>query len=279
MLEATFSAVWRPALLLAAAAVVGSSGGGTVPELAITRGGNIWTIGADGRGARLLLRNAYSPAWSPDGSRLAFVSRRSGDEEIYVARADGRGVTRLTRSAGPDLSPAWSSNGRRLAFSRKAEIWTMGANGSFPRRLVRKAEPWHEHYSPAWHGSRIVYSSNRVSNFNAELFAVPARRLTFTKGSEDVFGDDGMPDFSPDGKRIVFTSNRDQQGEIYVMRPDGSGQKRLTRRGGDDWAPRFSPDGRRIAFTQLPGTIWLMNADGTAVKRLTAGVDADWRPS
>jgi TolB protein len=93
-----------------------------------------------------------------------------------------------------------------------------------------------------------------------------------------VLGDDGMPDYSADGKRIVFTSNRDQQGEIYVMNSDGSRQKRWTRRPGDDWAPRFSPDGARIAFTQLPGTIWLMNADGTAVKRLTAGVDADWRP-
>jgi len=125
----------------------------------------------------------------------------------------------------------------------------MNANGSSQRRLVRKAKVWHEHYAPTWHGSRIVYSSNRVSNFNAELFAVPARRLTFTRGADGVLGDDGMPDYSSDGKRIVFTSNRDQQGEIYVMNPDGSGQKRLTRRRGDDWAPRFSPDGTRIAFT------------------------------
>ena len=273
--------MWRLALVLAAVAVLApapSGGGAAAPELAVTRAGSIWTIGADGKQARLLLRSAYSPAWSPDGSRLAFVSKRSGDEEIYVAGADGRGVRRLTRSVGPDLSPAWSSDGSRLAFSRKAEIWTMNANGSSQRRLVRKVQAWHEHYSPTWHGSRIVYSSNRVSNFNAELFAVPAKRLTFTKGSDGVLGDDGMPDYSADGTRIAFTSNRDRQGEIYVMKPDGSGQKRLTRRPGDDWAPRFSPDGRQIAFTQLPGTIWLMNADGTAVKRLTAGVDADWRP-
>jgi TolB protein len=86
-----------------------------------------------------------------------------------------------------------------------------------------------------------------------------------------------MPDFSPDGERIVFTSNRDQQAEIYVMNADGSGQKRLTRRPGDDWAPDFSWDGRQIAFTQLPGTIWLMNADGTGLRKLTSGTDADWR--
>jgi Tol biopolymer transport system component len=273
----------RRLLLLLTVAVLlsvpaASRGGTAATELAFARAGSIWTIAADGTGARLVLRNAYSPAWSPDGSRLAFVSRRSGDEEIYVARADGRGVKRLTRSPGPDLSPAWSSDGRRIAFSRKAEIWTMNADGTSQRALVRKARIWHEHYSPAWHGSRIVYSSNRVSNFNAELFAAPAKRLTFTKGAEGVLGDDGMPDFSPDGRRIVFTSNRDQQGEIYVMNADGSGQKRLTRRPGDDWAPDFSPDGRQVAFTQLPGTIWVMRADGTGLRRLTTGVDADWRP-
>ena len=87
-----------------------------------------------------------------------------------------------------------------------------------------------------------------------------------------------MPDFSPDGRRIAFTSNREQQGEVYVMNADGSGQKRLTRRAGDDWAPDFSPDGKRLSFTQLPAMIWTINADGTGLRKLTAGTDADWRP-
>ena len=266
-------------LALGAVLVPASSAGETAsPLLAFARNGNVWTIGADGTGARLLLRRAYAPAWSPDGSRLAFVSSRSGDEEIYVALADGSGVKRLTRLRGPDLSPAWSSDGRWLAWSSRGEIWTMSASGSAKRRLVRKAQAWHQHHTPAWHGTRIVYASNRVSDFNTELFAVPARRLTFTRGSDGVLGDDSMPDFTPDGRRIVFTSNRDQQGEIYVMNANGTGQKRLTRRAGDDWSPRFSPDGGQIAFTQLPGTIWTMNADGTGLRKLTAGTDADWRP-
>jgi TolB protein len=274
-------------VLIAAVAllVAAPSGGGTAaPELAFARGGNIWTIGAEGTRARLLLRSAYAPAWSPDGSKLAFVSNRPDargvrDEEIYVARADGTGVTRLTRLPGPDLSPAWSADGRRLVWSHNAEIWTMSASGAAKRRVVGRAKQWHEHYSPTWHGARIVYSSSRVSAFNTELFQVPAKRLTFTRGSDGVLGDDSMPDFSPDGRLIAFTSNRDQQGEIYVMRSDGGGLKRLTRRPGDDWAPDFSPDGRRIAFTQLPGTIWTMNADGSGLRKLAAGVDPDWRPS
>ena len=279
--------MWRFVLVLIAAVALLAptpSGGGTAaPELAFARGGNVWTIGADGTRARLLVRSAYSPAWSPDGSRIAFVSGRSGDEEIYVARADGSGVTRLTKLPGADLSPAWSSDGRRIAWSHDAEIWTMSASGANKRRLVARAKQWHEHHSPAWHGSSIVYSSTRVSAFNTELFRVPATRLTFTRGSDGTLGDDSMPDFSPDGRTLVFTSNRDQQGEIYVMRAGGGGLKRLTRRPGDDWAPDFSPDGKRIAFTQLArsasgGTLWTMNADGTGLRKLTAGVDADWRP-
>lgn len=136
--------MWR--LLLAAVVGVAlfapapvSSGAPPGSVLALTRAGDIHTIRADGTGARLLLRQAYSPAWSPDGSKLAFVSGRSGDEEIYVANADGRGVRRLTRSAGPDVSPAWSSDGRQLAWSRKGEIWRMSANGANQRRLVRKS--------------------------------------------------------------------------------------------------------------------------------------------
>ena len=274
--------MWRSIIVLIAAVALSAptpSGGGTArPELAFARGGDIWTIGADGTRARPLLRDAYAPAWSPDGSKLAFVSSRSGDEEVYVARADGTGVTRLTRLPGPDLGPAWSSDGSRLAWSRNAEIWTMRASGAAKRKLVAKTKPWQEHYSPAWHGSMIVYGSTRVSAFNTELFRAPARRLTFTKGSDGVLGDDSMPDFTPDGRRIVFASNRDQQAEIYVMNANGSGQKRLTHRAGDDWAPDVSPDGKRIAFTQLPGTIWTMNADGSGLKKLTRGFDADWRP-
>ena len=106
---------------------------------------------------------------------------------------------------------------------------------------------------------------------------MPAERLTFTKGADGVLGDDGMPDFSPDGRRIVFTSNRDRQAEIYVMNRDGSGQRRLTHRPGDDFMPRFSRDGGRIAFTSLPGTVMVMNADGSGLRRIAAGTDPDWR--
>jgi TolB protein len=281
--------MWRLAIAaLAGAALLapapGSSTAAPKQALAFARGRDVFTVASDGTGARRLIRSAYAPSWSPDGKSIAFVSHRAGDEEIYVARADGTRATRLTVLPGPDLSPAWSPDGKQLAWGRAGEIWTMSIYGSDKRKVVGKKQAWYEHHSPTWHGGRIVFSSNRVSNFNAELFSVRAfdggglRRLTFTKGDDGVLGDDGMPDFSADGKRIVFTSNRDRQGEVYVMRPDGSGQRRVTRKPGDDFNPRFSPSGREIAFTALPGTIFVVGTDGTGLRRLTAGTDPDWRP-
>ena len=281
--------MWR--LLLAALtgiALLAPAPVGSAPAaqqlLAFTRGGDVYTIASSGTGVRRLIRAAHSPAWSPDGKEIAFVSARSGDEEIYVARADGSRARRLTLLPGPDLSPAWSPDGRQLAWSRAGEIWTMASFGSDKRRIVPKAQVWHEHHSPTWYGRRIAFSSNRVSAFNAELYSVRAfdggglRRLTFTRGDDGVLGDDGMPDFSPDGKRIAFTSNRLQQAEIYVMDASGSGQRRLTRRPGDDFGPRFSPSGRELAFTALPGTIYLVAVDGARLRRHTAGTDPDWMP-
>ena len=175
-----------------------SGGGGTASSSSRSR-----AAATSGRSAPTANARGFSsatpthPPGRPTARGLAFVSSRSGDEEIYVAKADGTDVTRLTKLRGPDLSPAWSSDGRQLSWSRNAEIWTMSASGTDKRRLVAKAQVWHEHHSPAWHRSAIVYSSTRVSAFNTELFRAPAKRLTFTKGSEGVLGDDSMPDFSP----------------------------------------------------------------------------------
>jgi Tol biopolymer transport system component len=101
-------------------------------------------------------------------------------------------------------------------------------------------------------------------------------RLTTTPGG------DFSPDWSPDGQRIVFTSDRDANREIYVMNADGSGQVRLTNDPAFDDAAAFSPDGARIAFHSLRGAefldLFVMNADGTDATRLTSNPGRDVRP-
>ena len=275
----------RRLLLLGAVAAgallaVGPGGAGSGPQgLAFTRGGAIWLARPDGSAALPLALRGSAPDWSPDGTKLAYVSGGVGRESIWVANADGTGAHRLTNGRR-DLAPEWSPDGTRIAFTRDAELWTMRADGSLEQPLVRKAQRWHEHHSPTWHGRTIVYSSNRAGFFNPELYAVPARRLTFTKGSDGVLGDDGMPAFSPDGRRIAFTSNRTQRGEIWVMNANGRAQRQLTRLRRDAFGPAWTTDGRAIAFTDVrTGWVMRVGADGRGLRRLVRGGEPDYRPS
>jgi Tol biopolymer transport system component len=236
----------------------------------------------------------YAPAWSPDGARIAYVSYRDGNGELYVMSADGTAARRVTRHRGEDLSPAWSPDGKRIAFasnrSGEYEVYVMKADGSGVRRLTRLARRGYGSHSPAWSpdGRVIVFSSAGRTPENPELYSIRAdggglQRLTFTEGDSETLGDDGFPSWSPDGKTVVFTSNRTGEGELWTMRPDGSGQRRLAGlRGRDDWAPRYSSDGAWIVFESRPAQgsdVYAVRADGTGVKRLLRNASAPaWRP-
>ena len=129
---------------------------------------------------------------------------------------------------------------------------------------------------------RIVFHSDRdgddeIYTMNADGSGV--RQLT--RNSDD----DGLPDWSPDGRRIVFDSDRDGDAEIYVMNADGSGVRQLTDNSSSDWWPNWSPDGRRIVFVSHRDGDWeiyVMNADGSRVRQLTDNSSGDssasWSP-
>ena len=100
-----------------------------------------------------------------------------------------------------------------------------------------------------------------------------------------ISSDTGLPPWpvwSPDGKRIAFTSNRDGNDEIYVMNPDGSNVKRLTNNDADDEWPSWSPDGKRLAFQSFRDGNWeiyVMNADGSKQTNVSRNPAADWEPA
>ena len=93
---------------------------------------------------------------------------------------------------------------------------------------------------------------------------------------------DGAPSWSPDGSRIVFHSNRDGNGEIYVMNADGAEIRRLTHHEASDGDPSWSPDGTKILFDSDRGgtfDIWVMNADASDPRQLTEGPGRDLAPA
>ena len=191
--------------------------------------------------------------------QIAFVSRRDGNPEIYVMDADGKNQRRLTNNRAGDWFPSWSPDGRRIAFISERD--------GHPRPRI-----------PGWFTSEI-YVMDADGGNQQNLTNHPS--------------DDRSPSWSPDGKRIVFQSDRDNDKghniEIYVMDADGSNQINITNNLANDEDPSWSPDGKRIVFAAqreghvenkfgITDEIYVMDADGGNQRRLTDNRNNDWDP-
>jgi Tol biopolymer transport system component len=240
---------------------------------------DIYTVNSDGSGAeRLTTGSRFDgfPAWSRDGSRIAFTSERDDNLELYVMAADGGAVQRLTNDPRPDQSPAWSPDGRRIAFvsgragGDSVEIYVMELDGSEVTRLTSASA---QESTPSWSpdGSRIIFTSMRDGR--RQIYVMNADGTGQHRVTESS-GNDGLARFSPDGSRIVFQSDRDGDNEIYVMNADGAGVTQLTRNSVfKDEAPDWSSDGSRIVFHSDRDGRWAIYTmkpdDGSEVTRVT----------
>ena len=239
-----------------------------------------------------------SPSWSPDRTKIVYVSSRNGDADIFVMNADGTGQRRLAGSKkGPqDQYPAWSPDGKLIAFASnrhgEEDIYVMRADGTGLRQLTKNAV-WIEDQQPRFSpdGRFIVFSSNRVAFSNPELYRMRVSdggglvRLTHWGSGGDLSpGDDLMGDYSPDGRRIAFVSDRSGGYAVWTMNVNGTGLRRLVGHRGKNVAfPRWSPDGTTILYTSFDATgrkndfrLHAIRADGKSPRVVRAGSEADW---
>ncbi len=261
-------------LPLSGDAAIGSSRIAFVSDL--DGGAEIFVMNVDGSGVEQLTYNDSDdrfPAWSPDGGRIAFVSDRDNDVEIYdiyVMNADGSGVERLTDDCS-NHAPVWSPDGGRIAFTSRGDIYVTNADGSGVEQLT--GDPSESCAS--------VFLSDRDGQWYVRNTDGSVELLT-DYDSVDWDAANWYPSWSADGGRIVFQSRRDGNMEIYVMNADGSGVERLTENTKRDWLPSWSSDGDRIAFSSKRDgdeDIYVMNADGTGVDVLTNNEYFDFDPA
>jgi TolB protein len=229
--------------------------------------------GRGGGTERLTERNGWEPSYSADGRKIVFTRFNQGQYDIWKMRADGSHLRRVTRTRKDEVDPAFSPGGRKLVFQRGGYVWTMSVNiGGDERKLGRGFSP---RFSPD--GRRIVFITRLLDLAVMRPSGSDVERLTETNAYETA------PDFSPNGRRIVFerTPGRIRNDDLYSIRVDGTGLKRLTHTPGTrDVDPVFSPNGAWIAFAsdrnRSPKAydIYRMRTDGSGLKRLTTTPDS-----
>lgn len=230
--------------------------------------------------------------WQPETAALLFMSSRDGNAEIYLSQPPPGNLVNLTSHPSGDNWPVWSPDGTQIAFqsdrSGNLDIWVMGADGSNPRQLTHNKTP---DYLPSWSpdGKSISFTSRRKSaEGDAEL---PYIYIMNADGSDqrrlvaDSLGTSAGAEWSPDGRRIVYSRKvGDQKGvDIFMADSNGQNERRITKDADQaiyNGSPMFSPDGKRIAFYSdngMASSIVVMRADGTK-RNVVVAEGQNWYP-
>ena len=182
-----------------------------------------------------------SPAWSPDGTQLALTLSKDGNPKVYILNVATGAFRRLTSFNGIDTEPTWSPTGREIAFisdrSGSAQVYVMDAEGANVRRLSQDGFNTQPRWSPK--GDAIAFTSRQG---NHDIWAVSPdgsnlRRLTAGPGSN------AGSSWAPDGRHLLFESNRFGSFQLFTMLADGSEQQQLTKGPAEttsgSWSPRL----------------------------------------
>ena len=180
-------------------------------------------------------KQSYLPAWSPDGTKLAFTLSQGGNQEIYVMNADGTDVRRLTNHPDIDTSPTWSPTGTQIAWASgrggNPQIYIMNADGTGQRKIT--SEGWADR--PTWSRgafNEIAYAARTGAGFDIKIYDVGSGRTTTIT---DGIGSNESPAFAPNGRHLAFVSTRSGKAQLFVIDRDGTHLKQITREGNNGY--------------------------------------------
>jgi TolB protein len=255
-----------------------------------SRGKQVMAMDFDGHGVYSLTRNAslnILPAWSPDGSKVAFTSYMRNNPDLYVVGAGGGRPERVSKYPGMNTGASWSPDGTRFAVTLSKdgnpEIYVISVKGQILRRLTDNR---HIDTSPVWSpdGREIAFVSDRHGG--PQIFVMNAdgsnQRRVSKNGNYNT-----TPVWSPrKGKRIIAYTTRDQGNYDIVTLDIATGDMvRITQGQGNNEEPSFAPNGRAIAFasTRKEGAgIYIANVDGSGKQQRVykgSATTIDWGPA
>ena len=259
---------------------------GTNGAIAFTRNHHVWIIDPDGNQTRLA--RGYSPAWSPDGTRIAYVHQnpRTGNADILTMLPDGTDRVRVVATRFYDSAPGWSPDGSKLVYRSLAsthenwDLWTINAEPPFGTPMELTPTGSYDD-NPVWSpdGATIAFN-NDTCCYHGRLGVVDPDGEGYTLITPDLGNGayETQPDWSPDSGTLLFQSNRadptSTDYDVYSVAPTGGQVTRITTAVGAarNGSPVWSPDGTRIAYVhQSPGgrvSLWTAAPDGSSAVRL-----------
>ncbi|MGH9357821.1 MAG: Tol-Pal system beta propeller repeat protein TolB [Terriglobia bacterium] len=183
-----------------------------------------------------------TPSWSPDGKKIAFCSSMSGDPEVYVSGANGANLQRLTFTQNVNISPVWNpKTGNEIAFvsdhSGTPQIYIMNADGTNLRRLITAGG---DAVDPSWspNGLFMAFSWAVTETGTYDIYLIEIATGRIVQLTHDA-GRNEHPWWAPDGRHLVFESNRTGSRQIWEMLADGTNQKQVTTTG-NNWDASWS---------------------------------------
>ena len=206
--------------------------------------------------AEQLVSSGYEPVYSPDKSKIAHVKEISGNRQIFTLNLSNSQANQLTDSSN-SFQPAWSPDGNKLTFasdrSGNNDVWIMDSDGANQKQITADdASETSPTFSPD--GLTIAYASNRtgklgISKWNIWTVDLDGTNPNQITADEDTSKDD-CPSWSPDGKKLVFASDRSGNFDIWNVNLDGSSKAQITSSTETETMPAWSPDGLKVVFTR-----------------------------